>query len=387
MVGGAHKWLYEIYSRWPTQVRVLTSVYSSDPEELREQKLFDLSAPNLLKISRSVVTPPLPDALSAGYLARVSRQVKAIGKMVALKEGMGEDKATIHVLRAIPEGVPAWIYSRFRSRSTRLVTFAHGEEVLVSQTSRQLRMIARRVYEDSDLVIANSKNTQKLLAEAFPNARSVCIHPGVNSESFRLAPGERIDYRARFGWPQETIIVFTLARMERRKNHAMLIHAVSELHKERMSVALICGGDGPERAELQKLVSTFGLSNWVKFLGVISEEEKPKVFASSDIFAMPSISVGQMIEGFGIVLLEAAAAGLPTICGNTGGQNEAIRDGESGFAVDGNSVVAVTDALRRLGKDSELRQKFGAEGRKLAAEHDWRRLTQMVVTEVKNCWG
>ncbi len=387
MIGGAHTWLYELYSRWPTEVRVLTSEYSFDLEEASREKKFDQSAPDRLKISRRVRTPPLADALSTGYLARLWSQIKLVRELAALEKFSRKQRATIHVLRAIPEGVPAWLYCAARPRSTRLVTYVHGEDVLIAQASRQLSALARRIYEASHLIIANSRNTQKLLVDAFPRVSSVCIHPGVDINEYQVGSNRGIDYRSMFSWPKETVIVFTLARMERRKNHAMLIRALAQLRNERVPVALICGGDGPERGELEKLVDMLGVVKWVKFLGAIPEDEKPMIFASSDIFAMPSISVGEMIEGFGIVLLEAAASGLPTICGSTGGQPEAIRDGRTGFCVDGNSIVAVMTALKTLANDEKLRHKFGAEGRLYAEEHDWKRLAKNVFNEVSGCWS
>lgn len=385
-IGGAHKWLYELYSRWPTEVSVLTAAYSSDPRESNEQTQFDRGIHNSLRISRRMPVTPNFDALSPGYLARLWKQFSAIRELAALNRGSGFDAATIHALRAVPEGIPALLYCKSRPVRTRLVTFVHGEEVLVSQTSRQLSFLSRKVYEGSDLVIANSENTRKILTDAFPKVESVCIHPGVDSKTFRVGESERKKFREKLGWPQESVIVLTLARMEPRKNCSTVIRAIAGLRKENLPVTLVCAGDGPDRLELQKLAVNLGISQWVQFPGVVSEVDKPHLFASADIFAMPSISVGQMIEGFGIVFVEAAAAGLPTICGVTGGQQEAIAHGKSGLAVDGASVDAVADAIRRFANDKELRRRFGEEGLRLAEEHDWRVLVQRVRAEVALRW-
>lgn len=385
MIGGAHKWLYEIYSRWPAEVRVLTKEYSKDPQESSEQRAFDRQSHSLLRISRRACVLPRFEAVSLRYAFFLWKQVAAVKKLAGGVKGQDSERVTIHVLRAVPEGIPAWLYCKMHRSRTRLVTFVHGEEVLVSQTSRQLRFLARRVYEDSDLVIANSENTRKILGKAFPNVKSVCIHPGVDSRAFWADQRRRENYRRRLGWPEDTVIVLTLARMEARKNHAMVIRAVAKLRSEKMSVALICGGDGPERAHLVDLANNIGVSEWVRFVGAVSEQEKPELYAAADIFAMPSVTAGQMIEGFGIVFLEAAAAGLPTVCGNTGGQREAIWDGKSGYAVDGRSLEAVSQAIGRLVADPEMRHQFGDAGRKLAAEHDWDILQRKVWVEIEHC--
>ncbi len=383
MIGGAHKWLYEIYSRWPTEVHVLTERYSKDPQKLREQRAFDGQAHNALKISRRARVLPRFDLFSVKYPGYLWGQVSAIGELLRAGKYDEANGSTLHALRAVPEGLAAWTYCRIHPGTTRLVTYVHGEEVLVSQTSRQLRLLSRRVYEDSDLLIANSESTRRILEHAYPNVKSVCIHPGVDAQSFRAARKLREGVRSRLGFQENTIVVLILARMEARKNHAMLIRAIAKLRQQGMPIALICGGDGPERETLDTLTSELGVSQNVRFVGAISEQEKPMIYSAADIFAMPSITVGQMIEGFGIVFIEAAAAGLPTICGRTGGQREAILEGISGFSVDGTVLDDVTEKIRQLAISPELRRQFGDVGQTLAEQHDWSVLVQKVQSEVE----
>lgn len=379
MIGGAHSWLYELYRRWPTEVQVLTAQYAQDSHERSKQKDFDSLHHGSIRIWRTADATHQIDIRSYQYLSGLWRQASDIGRLARtypVSERTGYD--VIHALRAFPEGIAAWLSWRRNRRRSRIVTYVHGEEILVSQTSRQLATLSRRVYQDSHLVIANSENTRKILASVYPGVESVSIHPGVDVKRFTNLPDFRDAYRSARGWPQETVIVLTLARMEPRKNHAMVIRAVAKLRAEGVSVALVCGGDGPERRTLETLAEDLGVSRWVHFEGSVLEEEKPRLFASADIFAMPSISVGAMIEGFGIVFLEAAAAGLPTICGNTGGQLEAVRNERSGLAVDGESLEAVASAINRLARDSRLRLEFGESGRRWAAENDWQVLGKKV---------
>jgi phosphatidylinositol alpha-1,6-mannosyltransferase len=119
------------------------------------------------------------------------------------------------------------------------------------------------------------------------------------------------------------------------------------------------------------MVAAMGLQDWSRFPGAISEHEKRLLFAASDIYAMPSIQLGEMIEGFGIVFLEAAAAGVPSVCGNTGGQPEAVLDRETGIVVDGEDLNDVASAVRNLAINPELRRYMGERGRVWAAEHAW----------------
>jgi phosphatidylinositol alpha-1,6-mannosyltransferase len=382
MIGGAHSWLYEVYRRSPTEVNVLTAKYSENENEASLQRSFDRAAHGALRIARTADTTYQIELRSYHYLRTLWHQASEIGRLAGSHRRSRSEIHVIHALRAFPEGVAAWLFCRRNRRTGRLVTYVHGEEILVSQTSRQLSMFANRVYRDSDLVIANSENTRALLASIYPGVESVSIHPGVDVKRFSEAKDFRSGIRDAQGWPQDTVIVLTLARMEPRKNHAMVIRAVAKLRAQGMPVALICAGDGPERNVLESLATELCVAPWIRFVGSVAEEEKPTLFSSADIFAMPSVSVGAMIEGFGIVFLEAAAAGLPTVCGNSGGQGEAVLDGKSGFVVDGESLEAVAGAIGQFATNENLRREFGAAGRRWAAENDWEVLSRKIQAAV-----
>jgi phosphatidylinositol alpha-1,6-mannosyltransferase len=164
--------------------------------------------------------------------------------------------------------------------------------------------------------------------------------------------------------------------MEPRKNHAAVIRSVALLSREGLRLRYVCVGDGPERSNLIELARSLGISDLVQFPGAIPERDKTLVFASLDVHAMPSIQVGEMIEGFGIVFLEAAAAGRPSVCGSSGGQAEAVRDGRTGVVVDGRELTEVASAIRRLALDQALRVQMGHAARSWAEEHDWQRVLQ-----------
>jgi phosphatidylinositol alpha-1,6-mannosyltransferase len=251
------------------------------------------------------------------------------------------------------------------------VTYAHGEEILVARSSHQLKLIAQRVYRASDLVVANSENTRRLVLDLCPMAQVACIHPGVDVATFSPPPDVVAAFREQWRWPREAVIVCTLARMEPRKNHAAVIRAVAALRSKGLDAAYVCGGDGPERGALNQLVDSLNLHHRVRFTGKLPDRQRPLLYAASDIHALPAIQVGEMIEGFGIVFLEAAAAGIPSVCGNSGGQPEAVLNGQTGLVVDGSNTEAVTEAVERLCVDSGLRGQMRDHARCWAGQHDW----------------
>ena len=201
-VGGAHLWLYEVYRRWPEPVAVLTS---------RAAPTASLSAggsaaPEIdgsLRIWRDAA--PIGD-INLASLGFLQRGIELGRRVAALAADPPRGTRRIHALRAFPEGVIAAVGRRLAgARSTSLITYAHGEELIVAESSRQLALLARWAYSSSDLVIANSVNTQRLVRSMCPRARVEVVHPGVPMRAAgcgRASTGETISsywFRCR-GW-------------------------------------------------------------------------------------------------------------------------------------------------------------------------------------------
>jgi len=120
------------------------------------------------------------------------------------------------------------------------------------------------------------------------------------------------------------------------------------------------------------------LEGCVHILGRVPDETLIGYYHTADVFALPSINIGGRFEGFGLVYLEAGAAGLPVI-GTLGcGAEEAIVDGETGFLVPQYDVEALAGAIIRLLTDADLRARMGAAGRARAAAFSWTNVAAQV---------
>lgn len=375
-LGGAHLWLYEVYRRWPCKVTLVTTNYAQCPEYTRAQQSFDSQHHGAIYIVRAGFPFQDHTLFDWRYLQHYAAVLIRINRLVS------NSFTYFHCCRAVPEGLLGLVLKRLRPRFSKLVTYAHGEEILAAQTSRQLKYMAYLTYRASDLIIANSKHTKRLVTNIYPRANVVCIHPGVDAAAFGEAKADSAAFREQCGWPAQTIVVSTVARMEPRKNHAMVIRALAELRREGMPLAYVCGGDGEERNKLVALAKDLGLAEWVRFTGTISDQDKIAIYAASDIYAMPSIQCGAMIEGFGIVFLEASAAGIPSIAGNTGGQSEAVLDGVTGLVVNGTNLEDVKMAIRVLATDKLRREQMGRAGIQWALDHDWSNVAAQICSAV-----
>lgn len=377
-MGGAHGWLYQVYRRWPGDVLAMTGTVSGNAALAASR--FDESPQGALAIQR--VLPPAPEIglASPGYWRAMVGQIRLIRSVV------NAERFRMHVVRAFPEGISALGAKALSLGAGTLITYAHGEEMSIARSSRQLLAACRLVYRKSDLVVANSRNTKRLVKELAPGAQVVCIHPGVDVRAISPDPRAAERFRSSLPWSAETLVLCTVARMEARKNQASVITAISRLRREGKSVAYICAGDGPEGANLRAQAVREGVSDHVVFPGEVPDAERNAIINGCDVCIMPSIRAGNVFEGFGMLFLEAAAAGRPSIAGNSGGQPEAVLHEETGLVVDGRSVDEICSAIARM-MDPATRAAMGVRARKWALENDWDLVAKRTFAAVEDLSG
>jgi phosphatidylinositol alpha-1,6-mannosyltransferase len=124
---------------------------------------------------------------------------------------------------------------------------------------------------------------------------------------------------------------------------------------------------------LTRLAASAGVGDAVVFTGSVPWEELPSLYAAGDVFAMPSRTRGGGldVEGLGMVYLEASATGLPVVGGDSGGAPDAVREGQTGYVVNGRDVAALADRVAGLLADPERARAMGAAGREWV-EREWR---------------
>ena len=290
---------------------------------------------------------------------------------LALKlRGFSHRVAMIHCGRALPEGFAAWLSRRIGG--PRYACWAHGEDIASALTSRELTLLMRRVYAGAEVTFCNSVNTRRMLLELGIAAdRLEIVYPGVNTERFR-PDIDATELRQRLA-PRGDTLLLSVGRHQSRKGHDLMIQAVGHLTRQgRTSLRYVIVGDGPERARLEALVDQCGVRDYVTFVGEVSAELLPQYFAACDVFVLPNRIEQADVEGFGIVFLEAAAAGKPAIGGNSGGVPEALADGVSGLLVSGTDAEELARTVARLIDSEALRRSLGEAGRARAVrEFSW----------------
>jgi phosphatidylinositol alpha-mannosyltransferase len=170
-----------------------------------------------------------------------------------------------------------------------------------------------------------------------------------------------------------TLNILFVGRFEERKGLIHLLKAYHRLRKRKVDARLLVIGDGPKRREYRRFVGLRGIRD-VHFLGRVSDEEKVRYFASADIYCAPN--TGQ--ESFGIVLLEAMAAGVPIVASDIHGFKRVVERNVQGILVEPRNPRALAAALYTLARDPDLRHEMGEAGRARAPEFSWDRVTERI---------
>ena len=340
--GGIQTFGYEIVRRFdPASVTVLTSDWEGAAE-------FD--AAQEFKIVRADTETLLP-----------TKSTLAMAREIVVSE----DITRVLFGAAAPLGLLASPLRKLGVKN--IVGMTQGHETGWAMTPGT-RQALRKIANDTDYLTYISEYTHKKIAKALsPEAAAKMrrIVPGVDVTEFspaNLVEGDLL--RANLGWINRPVIV-CVSRLMSRKGQDELIRALPEIHKTAPATSLIIVGEGSYRKEIEKLISKFGLADFVHLTGKVSQKDLSKWYAAGDIFAMPCRTRlgGWDVEGLGIVFLEGSATGLPVVVGDSGGAVDAVIDGKTGFLVDGRNTDEIAQRLAYLIANPDIAKSMGSAGR------------------------
>jgi glycosyltransferase involved in cell wall biosynthesis len=161
-------------------------------------------------------------------------------------------------------------------------------------------------------------------------------------------------------------VILFVGRLVEKKGTEYLIKAM-----EGLDAKLVIVGSGPEGEKLRKLRETVDAD--IEFAGAKDKNALIEIFASCDVFCLPSVlaSDGDK-DGTPVVLIEAMASGAPVVGTKIGGIPDVIRDGENGYLVEQKDVEGLRSALRELLMDDEKRKRFSEASRRIAEAYDYK---------------
>lgn len=307
-------------------------------------------------------------------LARIGAQMLTRDPGPYLRLLAGRKPALIHAHFGV-EGVYALPIAR--RLGIPLVTTFHGFDatlstaaLLTSPAWANYPLFRGRLARQGDLFLcASGFIRDRVLAMGFPGARAHVHYIGVDLGTIAPRdPGE------------ETPTILHVARLVEVKGAEYLIRAFDRLARRHPTVELAIIGDGPLRRSLQALAKSLGLEDRVRFLGALPHAQVLAWMRKAAMLVLPSVrtSTGR-VEGLGMVLLEAAATGVPAVGSRIGGIPEGIAEGRTGFLVPEKDPDALARRMGELLDDPAMRRGMGAQARAFVAERfDIRRQTELL---------
>ncbi len=264
------------------------------------------------------------------------------------------------------------------------VCLVHGRELLFSVLDPLTSHLLPRVFATFDASLPVSRPIERLLQETSRPAGMVrIVPPGVDAELFRPAAAERL--REKHGLSGKKVLL-SIGRLAARKNLPLLIDVMPELLRTEPEVRLVLGGDGPEKSKLEERVRSLGLEGKVVFLGAIADADLAAHYSAGDVFVLASLASSRDVEGFGIVLLEAAACGLPVVAARSGGMPDALDEGKTGLLYEPSDRNQLVSHLRALLSDDARRAAMGRNGRaRIEREFTWKHNALRVAEVLQGC--
>lgn len=320
--------------------------------------------PQVIKVSGSIAHIPFAGSVGRITLSpRVYRRVKKILKqeqfdVIHLHEPMTPTLA-LSVLRHVPlspQSVVVGTFHAYRESSHPGYDYA--------------KRIIERFFDRLDGRIAVSEAVRDFMIPYFPGDYRI-IPNGIDLERFSdpaLRPIERFD--------DSKLNILFVGRLHKRKGFKYLLQAFAQVKKTVPEARLMVVGayDKEDKAPFVLYARQHRLRD-VRFIGYVSEDDLPRYYRTCHVFCAPSTG----FESFGIILLEAMAAGKPIVASGITGYRGVLEDGEEGLLVQPEDERGLADALIRLLKDPALRGRMGHNGQAKAGAYSWHKVAQQVL--------
>lgn len=221
------------------------------------------------------------------------------------------------------------------------------------------------VLTPSEYYIQKSKHLRRISCKVKP------IHNGINLDDLSISYTKE-EARNRLNLPISKKIILFVGSLTPRKAPDVLLKAMCGVIQKVSNAYLVFVGDGMIREDLEKLAHDLNINQSVRFTGFIPDDLKLLYYKASDLFVLPSFS-----EGFGIVLLEASAFGLPLVVSNLEVFNTVVKDGYNGLFTKKGDERDLESKITFLLQNDDIRLKMGANGRQYVTSFSWEHVADM----------
>lgn len=339
-VGGIENYIYSLVKRWPPDEVIVVT------RDVQGSEAFDAGQP--FEIHRLETETLMPSS-------ELVRRLKELVKHRSID--------AVHFPSSLPLGLMGNKLDRPYALSV------HGGEFRLASRLPVVRHLLKHVCGGASLILPESSFASRLVRDLIGESAVVStVTCGVDADRYGKGVAPAVELGA-----QGPVIV-CVSRLVPRKGPRTLIRCLPAVHRAHPKVHLLIVGGGPDLDALKKLAAHYRVTGSVTFAGPQPWDKIPSYYSAGDIFALPTRSrfLGTETEGLPLVFVEAAAASLPLIGGDAGGVSDAVRDGKTGFLVDGSIPRQTAEAVIRLLDEPELLQCMGAAARQMVeGEFTW----------------
>lgn len=293
-------------------------------------------------------------------------------KSIVHLRGLLKHYDIVQAFDAFPYGLVA-VMSTLGLRKTVFIT-AIGTGSVRMLAKPLFSLLLKFCYKKATAVFALSRYTAGKVQHFMPTLKIIPIYPGISTseQGLRAADGSLVKHFA-----DKKPYMLTVGTFKPRKGQKQIALGYIEAAKRLPDLNYLLEGD-PNNAygdEIKRLIANAGLSHRVFFLGSISKDMLRVVYSQASLFAMlPQEVPGDSdIEGFGLVFLDAAAAGLPIIASTEGPSAEAVAAGQNAILVDPYDIGAISDSIVKISSDSALHESMSRASVLFAQHMSWSR--------------
>ena len=261
------------------------------------------------------------------------------------------------------------------------VTTIHGLDI--TYKNKFYQFIVPRCVAQLDNVICISQATKE-----------ECMHRGIPKDKLSIVPNGISDNFFIENKTKEQLkktlsnelninlidkkIILSVGRLVERKGlHWFIENVISKIKVQRQDFVYLIVGDGIFKNTIREIIDKNNLEDDVVMLGKVGDKTLKILYNASDVFVMPNIPVEGDMEGFGIVILEAASCGVPVVASELEGIKAAVKNGKNGFLIEPYDIEGFIKVIVRLLSDDKARKDFGGMARMFSMEnYSWQKIAE-----------
>lgn len=271
----------------------------------------------------------------------------------------------IHCSHVLPIGTLCYLL-RFFTGIPYTIYF-HGRDIAIARKKKERQWLLRRIIRNAQLCVSNSIFTKQLVEPFFSETSVWSIrYPRVQKPQ-EISSEAIASFRHKHSL-QGSIVLLSVARLVHRKGLDLVLSAVASLRASFPNIVSVIVGAGEQQDQLQQQAKNLQILECVRFIFDASDDDLAQWYRVADCFVLPVRGEDDDVEGYGMVYIEAATYGVPSIATTVGGVPEAVQDGITGMLVPPNNVAALIQTIKILLENNELRYRLGEQARIRALE-------------------